>query len=392
MFFVVSVSYLTLRLLSGKAPEKPRCKEASVNRGELTIRITGRGIVRSKQLIRLYASRSGQMEGILVKKGDKVSEGQRLIKIKPEPSFALEVNDIRYRILNARMKKEAIEKNLARQRKLYKEGLIALVKIEELEKEYLQSSREENIALERMRILEEETGRKISENLNEKRLSKPIYIYVIAPFSGTVLEINKDIGDYVIKNRQIQDGARKDSIIIIADLSEIYVDFKVNEVDIEKIRADQPAEIRLESYPTSSYDGYVQKVSSIASAEKRSDNRGGTALNFFTTTIKLNNPDAKMNPGMTCDVSITTEEKKDVLHIPVEALVKEDNQRFVYITNDNTIDRKPVTTGIANEYSVEIINGLNQNSQICTNPLVFLEWQELIHRYQQMNFFEKLLE
>jgi len=377
---------MTLRLLSNKEPERPICNAVRVKKGDILVKISGRGTIKSKQLIHLYTSRPGKVEGILVKKHDHVSEGQRLIKIKPEPSFALEVNDIRYRILNARTKKEAIEKNLVRQRKLYREGLIALVKIEELEKEYLQSSREENIALERMKILEEETGRKISEGLDEKQLSKPIHIYVTAPFSGTVLEINKNIGEYVTTSDNTSYRANEESIVIITDLSDIYVKFMVNEVDIEKIRVGQSAEMRLESLPESTYDGHIQKISAIAFGQNEPNNPENTGLNYFTATIKLKNPDSKVMPGMTCDVSIITEEIKNILYIPIEALIKEGEQEYVYALNDSKLEQKPVTTGTANEYSVQIINGLIQESQICTNPLVFLEWQELIHRYQQKNF------
>ncbi len=392
--FVVAtlIGYFTLSMLSEKQPPKPVCRSVEVQRGTIQSSVYGMGTIKPKQLFHIKAKRPGKIAALMVEKGEKVTEKQRLVRIKPEPGFALNVDKLQYDLYAARLQRQTLENNLNKQRKLFKRGMVAQAVIEEMERNLTKAAKEKNLALERLKALEEETGQSLVAAANATAQSVPVDIYLLAPSAGTILDINKQVGDVITADRKSAYNQDETNIVVLADLSALFVECLVNEIDIKSVQVGQPAMVRLEAQPDKAYSGVIEKISTVAAPRKQSSNLMNGGLNYFTAVIKIEDPDTLVRPGMTCNVQIVVQEKKKVLTLPVETVYKEIDQTFVFYETKNVFERKTVTTGISDEHSVEITSGLNVDDMVCDRPLVILEWQDQIRRYGQRNFVEKLLQ
>lgn len=403
LILVALVRYYALDELSNKEQEIPPCKTVSARRGDISLKVSGRGKITPRRIVKVKTKIAGKIKEIMVKEGEQVAEGESLVEIETEPRVALDLAEIRLRIRNARLKKKASEKNLARQRKLYEEGLVALMKVEKAEVAYSIAVAELNMALERLKVFEQETGQKLSDRRDGNSPGELIHAYVTAPISGTVMKINRRPGEIITPGISSQPDLEDNSILILADLSKCLVECKLSEIDIDKIRVGQAAEVRLESFPEMVYHGRIQKVSSIATTREmagvpgRFGPREGAigweraGLSHFDVEIVLKNADPKLRIGMSCRVSILIKEKKGVLLAPVEAVAREDGEEFVYVMEPQSFHRQRVTTDLSNESFIEITSGLTERSLLCDRPLALLEWQELRQIKEKRSFIEKVL-
>ena len=397
LILVALVRYYALDELSDKGREIPPCKTVSARRGDISLQVSGRGKITPRRIVNVKSKIAGKIKEIMVKEGEQVAEDQRLVKIETEPHFVFDLAEIRLRLRNARLRKKASEKNLVRQRKLYEEGLVALMTVENAEMAYSTAVTEVSMALERLKVFEQQTGHKLSDRRDGSSPGELIHAYVTAPISGTVMKINRRPGEIITWGISSQPDLEDKSILVLADLSKYLVECKLSEIDIDKIRVGQAAEVQLESFPEMVYHGRIQKVSSIATTREmagvpgRVGPRERAGLSHFDVEIVLKNADPKLRIGMSCRVSILIKEKKGVLLAPVEAVAKEDGEEFVYVMEPQPFHRQRVTTGLWNESFIEITSGLTEGSLLCDRPLALLEWQELRQIKEKRSFIEKIL-
>lgn len=384
--------YFTLTLLSEKRPPKPACQSVDVQRGTIKSSVYGMGTVKPKQLFHIKARRSGKITAILVKKDADVTERQRLIRMVPESGFAVELDNLRYNLYTARVQRETLEDHLNKQRKLFERGLVAQAVIAELERNLTKSVKAERLALERLKVMAQETGQPLISSAETGAPSAPPDIFILSPAAGTILEINKQVGDVITADKANLYARNETDVVVLADLSTLYTECKVNEIDIKSVQVGQAAIVRLEAQPDKVYSGVIEKISTIAAPRMPSANLMDGGLNFFTTVVKILDPDKMVRSGMTCNVQIVVREKKAVLMLPVETVAHWMNQEIVFHESGDTFESLIVTTGISDEHRVEITSGLTENMSVCDRPLVFIEWQEQIRRFDQRNFIEKLLQ
>lgn len=148
---------------------------------------------------------------------------------------------------------------------------------------------------------------------------------VISPFAATVTESSVLPGD------QISAGQ---AAFRLDDLTSLYVDVEVSEVDINSVLVGQPAALSFDAILDREYHGEVVEVA------KAGNNVNGVVS--FKVTIELTDADELVKPGMTAAVNITIEEIQDVLLVPNRAVRLVDGERVVYLLENGT----PVKTGI----------------------------------------------
>lgn len=385
------LGYFTLTTLSEKRPEKPVCRMVEARRGTIQSSVYGIGTVQPKQLFHIKAKRPGRIKTILVKKNETVAEKQRLMRMEPEPEFAVKLDKLQYNVYTTRLQRQTVETHLAKQRKLFERGMVAQSVIEELESNLTKAKLEENLALTQLKALEEETGQALSGKDHASPASGDLDIYVLAPSAGTVLDINKQVGDVITTDNKLPVKTGEDAVIVLADLSDIFVASRVNEIDIKSVKVGQPAMVRLEAQPEKAYAGVIDKISNMASPDAHASKLAEGGLNYFTVLIKLQDRDALVRPGMTCNVQIVVREKEGVVLLPVESVVQEKGEEFIFHASGTSFERKAVTTGLSNEHLVEMTSGIREKEQVCDQPLVIMEWQDQVRHYNQQNFIEKLL-
>ncbi|MBD3180993.1 HlyD family efflux transporter periplasmic adaptor subunit [Candidatus Poribacteria bacterium] len=135
-----------------------------------------------------------------------------------------------------------------------------------------------------------------------------------APRSGTITDCIIEEGQAVASGRSEWGGG--EPIMKISDLSQMVVKTYVNEIEIAKINLGQRAEIHVSAYRDRVFDGKVWKV---APAAKLKDN-----IRSFEVTILITNVTKELRPQMTADVDIIVGERKDILQMPISALIEKD--------------------------------------------------------------------
>ena len=177
-------------------------------------------------------------------------------------------------------------------------------------------------------------------------------VRVVAPFPGIVTEAHPLTGDQVSTNTK---AFRLD------DLSSLYVDVEVSEVDINSVSIGQPATLSFDAILNKEYQGKVVEVAKVG-------NNVGSIVNF-TVTVELIDVDDFVKPGMTAAVSVVVQEEKDVLLIPNRAVRLVDNERVVYMLVDGEPKELKVLLGSSSGIDSVLIGGdIKPGDSIILNP------------------------
>lgn len=137
---------------------------------------------------------------------------------------------------------------------------------------------------------------------------------IVAPMSGIVINLEIEEGEIVTSGRSA--FSQSPALMQIVDLSQMVVKTSINEVDMEKLKLGQSAEIRVRAYPDRVYRGEVREIS--PSGQPR-DN-----VIYFEVMIAVLDSPKELRPGMTADVDIIVLERKDTLILPIETVRSEE--------------------------------------------------------------------
>ena len=151
-----------------------------------------------------------------------------------------------------------------------------------------------------------------------------------APMAGIVTLLELEEGEIVTSGRSA--FSQSPPIMTIVDPSKMVVKTFINEVDMERLRLNQRAEIKVDAYQTKTYDGSVYEISPSGAEQ---DN-----IISFEVMVEVNGSPEELRPGMSADVDIITYEEKGVLLLPIDALVNEPSATVIAQV-DNT---KPYKT------------------------------------------------
>ena len=134
-----------------------------------------------------------------------------------------------------------------------------------------------------------------------------------APMAGIVTLLELEVGEIVTSGRSA--FSQSPPIMTIVDPSKMVVKTFINEVDMERLRLNQRAEIKVDAYQTKKYDGKVYEISPSGQEQNN--------IISFEVMIEVSGSPEELRPGMSTDVDIITYEEKDVLLLPIDALINE---------------------------------------------------------------------
>jgi RND family efflux transporter MFP subunit len=180
-----------------------------------------------------------------------------------------------------------------------------------------------------------------------------------APFDGTVLTKNADVGEIVSPfGASINSRA---AVVSMADMNSLQVEADVSESNIEKILLNQECEIVLDAYPEKSYPGFVAKIVPTADRSK------ATVL----VKVGFKEYDSRVLPEMSAKVSFLTlksekakVEEKPILIVPASSVVIRKGRDVVFIVKDDRAVEMQVQVGRKFGENVEIISGLDAGESI----------------------------
>jgi RND family efflux transporter MFP subunit len=173
------------------------------------------------------------------------------------------------------------------------------------------------------------------------------YARVTAPFSGIITRRYVDPGAYIpVPNAASTPEAA--AIVNLTDFKTLRMQVAVPETEATHVKVGQSIRWTADDYPGEHFDGTVTRA--YWALDK--------ATKTMLTETQMANPGMKLQPGMLVNARIGIDKKGDALVLPVEALVKEKTNSFVYIFNDGKAKKALVTVGFNDGTNVEIVAGV----------------------------------
>lgn len=170
---------------------------------------------------------------------------------------------------------------------------------------------------------------------------------IAAPFNGIVMTRSLDSGAFVTPGTSTP-------ILTIADLDQIAVVVNVTEKQIASIRRQAPVTVTVDAYPGRTFQGTVSRIAGGADQATRT----------VQVEIDIANPGHLLRPGMYATAQLSVGEDKDVLVVPLGAIVNIGSQHFVWVVKDNKVSKRPVDVGRATGDVVVVTGGLTADEQI----------------------------
>ncbi len=177
-----------------------------------------------------------------------------------------------------------------------------------------------------------------------------------SPVRGKIISISADEGEFVAGGSS---GLATTAFIIVADLEKSQAIADVDETDIEQVEVGQEAEVVLDAYPSQPITGRVAEISYQA----KQTEAGGTALPA-KISLDLGGKDVKVRKGMNADVNIVVSVKKNILSVPLEAVVEKEGKDVVFVIQNGRAKMREVTVGLSTDEFFEIQRGLKENENI----------------------------
>jgi len=171
------------------------------------------------------------------------------------------------------------------------------------------------------------------------------YSEIRAPISGVVSSRDIKVGQNISANNVA---------FRITDTTELVAYLQIPQAELVKFAAGHSAKLRVDSMPDTEFAATIARISPTI------DTRNGT----FRATAFVDNKDGYLVPGMFARFTVSYEKHEDVLTVPGNAIVEEDDEMTVYVVADGEVTRRIVTTGISANGQVEILSGLAEEEEI----------------------------
>jgi len=182
---------------------------------------------------------------------------------------------------------------------------------------------------------------------------------IVAPFDGTVLKKNADVGEIVAPLAGA--ASSRAAVVTIADMNSLEVEADVSEANITRVASGQSCEIRLDAYPEQSYRGAVSKIVPTADRAK------ATVL----VKIRFEKYDQRVLPEMGAKITFLSKSLGDeaataklLLTVPAVAVAERNGRQVVYQVKGDQAVEVPVTVGQRIGAHVEIKDGLKDGDKI----------------------------
>ncbi len=171
-----------------------------------------------------------------------------------------------------------------------------------------------------------------------------------SPIDGIVTIYFADLGEEVYPSQNMP----RDPVAIIADMDKVNVIVYVGESEIGKVKKGQSALIDVYAYKDKVCEGIVTKVSPAADTMTRK----------LEVEISVENPGHLLKPGTFARVDIITAVYKDVIIVPKKAVLEREEEKVVFIADNNEAKMVRVLTGIEDEKNIEIKKGLTLGEKV----------------------------
>ena len=304
--------------------------------------VTATGTVEPVKQVEVGTQVSGIISKIYVDFNSVVKEGQLIAELDRSVLQA-DLESSRANLNSAKVEYDYQTRNYERIKGLYDKELVSATEFEQAQYSY-----------DRARYSYSQA------QSNYSKAQKNIgYAKIYSPIDGVVLSRAVDEGQTVAS------GFSTPTLFTIAnDLTAMRVIANVDEADIGAVKEGQRVDFEVDAFPEDTFAGTVTQVRLQAT----------TTSNVVTYQVVIDapNPDQKLMPGLTANITIYTLDKHDVLAVPVRALrFTPENEKYQENTvwrqlKDGTLERVAVTLGVSDGIQTEIVEGLSVGDRVVT--------------------------
>jgi HlyD family secretion protein len=352
---------------------------------DITQLVSATGIINPVYQVAITPEVTGEIVELPVKEGDRVKKNQLLIRIKPD-SYVAQRDRAKANLESAqatlgmkKIEKDFIESNYKRTQQLFRDGIS-----NQQELERMQSDLASSIAqLEAQKAFVQQaqaTLKESSESLNKTTL--------YSPMDGTVSKLNVELGERVLGSGFSQGT----DLMTVADLGKMEAIIDVDENDVVLVAINDTAKIELDAFKNTTYNGVVTQIAN--SAKTTAAGTQEEVVNF-AIKIALNDFNAQVRPGMSCNADIEVETKNNVLAIPIQSVTARSEEEpmavepaangemgfgragkkkqsrpkeVVFLLDKNTVAMKEVKIGISDNEFIEVTSGLKEGDEVVSGP------------------------
>jgi HlyD family secretion protein len=356
-------------------------KIGKVSRGDVARSVVATGKITPITQVEVKSKASGIVEKLYVDINNVVHKGQSLAQLDEQEILdqvaaqraqlgAAEANVTNFEAALDQDKVNAAAPDLPmykvtldRNTEMVKQGLVPQQNLDNANRDYLaaltkRDSSKAQIGVDNAKLKQARAQVSQSE-ASLKQLEEQLgYTTIVAPMDGVVLSRDVEIGDAVSSILVL--GSTATLVMTVGDTTEVYVKGKVDEADIAHVYMGQPARIKVESFRDRYFQGKVTKISPMG-VEK--DN-----VTTFEVRVSINNPGGELKAQMTANAEILLDEHKNVLTVPENAVVY-DNQKNTTVEIPDKKEKEgkrkiPVKVGLSNGSVTEIVSGLKEGDQV----------------------------
>jgi HlyD family secretion protein len=325
--------------------------------------ILASGFLAHEEEVMLSSEVIGKVSELYVEEGDTVTAGQLLLQVDDKNFIAsLKQSEAAERINSIDIERQEVRiQNLSRQfersKSLHERKMIGDDEFDTLKNQLDLARIDLKSSTERLAQARAQLDQ-VNDNLSKTR--------IVSPIEGVITSLDIKVGETAIASSTNIPGS---SLMTIANPASIYTEVLVDEADVANIQIGQRTEIVAIAYPDEPMQGVVRYIANTA---KIAPGRQGLS---FTVKIEITDPgNVTLRPGMSCRAEIFTRQDQEVVAVPIQALIFEEDRSalrseyFIFV-NDGGIARKTkVEVGISDDEYQELMTIIDDDIEIVVGP------------------------
>lgn len=274
----------------GRGDKNQQYKTEKVDRGDITMTVTATGTLSAVTTVAVGSQVSGVISRLYADFNSKVKQGQLLAELDPTP-FQAQVEQRQADVTKAKVDAANYKISFDRQARLLQAGLASQADYDSAKAQY-------DGAIAQVQQ---------SQAALTQALTNLKYTKIVSPIDGTVVDRQYDVGQTVAASFQAP------TLFSIAqDLTKMQVQADVDQSDIGRVQVGQLARFTVDSYPDQEFRGRISQIRLNATVSQN--------VVTYPVIIMVPNPDEKLRPKMTANVTIEVANVHDVLRVPNSAL------------------------------------------------------------------------
>ncbi len=338
---LVGVVMLGTRLLNSATVTTVPLGAVAPTRATFEDKATAVGRIVPRNEVRVKPQVNGIVEELLVRPGDWVKQGDRLAKLRLLAS-PVDINVAQSELTKSKMELERAELEVGRRQRLHDQRFVSDSELQDQRLRQQLAKEKFEAAKRDLELRLKGATKLVPQSTNEVR----------ATIHGMVLERPVEVGDFVIKSNDLNEGT---TIVSLADMKQLLFKGDVEEVVAGRLRIGMPLVATIGALPGQEFEAELEYIAPKAKKTEQGRNT------FEIHAAIKSKQDVFVRAGYSAIAEIMFSRHENVLSVPESHLVFHDNQPFVKIqTGAGHIEQRAITTGLSDGLRIEVVQGLQE--------------------------------